>query len=80
MILNNLMARPLGDLRYVEYSSIAIDPRSILTQSASTWLGSIYRSIKTNYVCKQMTDVKLRLLQSNTWNHFTMFKIELWLV
>ena len=26
------------------------------------------------YVCKQMTDVKLWLLYSNTWNHLTMCK------
>ena len=25
-------------------------------------------------VCKQMTDVKLLLLHSNTWNHLTVFK------
>ena len=25
-------------------------------------------------VCKQMTDVKLLLLHSNTWNHLTMCK------
>ena len=31
-------------------------------------------------VCKPMTDVKLWLLYSNTWNHLTVCKKELWLV
>ena len=31
-------------------------------------------------VCKQMTDVKLLLLHSNTWNHLTVCKNELRLV
>ena len=28
-------------------------------------------------VCKQMTDIKLLLLHSNTWNHLTVRKTEL---
>ena len=31
-------------------------------------------------VCKQMTDVKLWLLYSNTWNHLTVYKKELRLI
>ena len=33
----------------------------------------LYMYIYSN-VCKQTTDVKLPLLHSNTWNHFTMCK------
>ena len=37
----------------------------------------IYGSYKTNCMCKQMTDVKLCLLYSNTWNHLTVNKKDL---
>ena len=30
--------------------------------------------IPTNYVCKEMTDVKLWLLNSNTWNYLKVCK------
>ena len=30
--------------------------------------------LPTNYVCKDMTDVELWLLYSNTWNHLTVCK------
>ena len=33
-----------------------------------------YKNEITNKLCKQMTDVKLWLLYSNTWNHLTVCK------
>ena len=64
----------LGDLENVEYPFAAIAPRSTLTWSGRTWLGPTYGSKSTNYVCKQMTDIKLWLLYSNTWNYLTVWK------
>ena len=37
-------------------------------------LGPINGSNRTNYVCKQMTDVKFWQLYSNIWNHLSVYK------
>ena len=64
----------------MEYPFIAIAPRSTLTHSGNTWYGPIYESNKTNYVCKQKTNLESGLLYNNTWNHLTVCKKELRLV
>ena len=40
---------------------MTIAPRSTLTRRGNTYEGPIYGSNRTDYVCKQMTDVKLWL-------------------
>ena len=37
-------------------------------------LAHLKMKLPINYVCKQMTDVKLWLLYNNTWNHLTVCK------
>ena len=57
-----------------EHSFIAIAPRSTLARIDGTWQGRIYGQIEQT-VCKQMTDAKLWLLYSNTWNQIIVCKI-----
>ena len=61
----------------MEYPFIAIAPRSTLTQSDKTRQGPIYEFNRTNYVYKQMADVKMWLLYNNTWNYLTECKKQL---
>ena len=69
----------LGDLGNVEYSFIAITPRSTLPEVVGP-----DRVLSMNQIeqtaGKQMTDVKLWLLCCNTWNRLTVCKKDFRLV